>query len=336
MIRIGQIGVGAWGKNLLRNFATLGDCQVVACSDLDSGVLERVEDTYPHIRVSPDPLEVIKNPEVQAVVVATPASTHYGLAKQALQVGKDVFVEKPLTLSLKDAEDLVDTAERQGRILMVGHLMEYHPALVQLKQYIDEGQLGEVYYIYSTRVNLGKIRKDENALWSFAPHDISMALYLLGEEPKRVAAVGQYYLQVGVEDVAFLTLHFCDRIMAHIHVSWLDPHKIRKLTVVGSKKMAVFDDTQSAEMIRLYDKGVDQVFDYETYGEALSLRVGDVIIPRVKMSEPLRIECQHFLDCIARRRPPRSDGQDGLRVVRVLEAAQQSMDQGGRPVEIGY
>jgi predicted dehydrogenase len=334
MIKIGQIGVGAWGKNLLRNFATLTDCQVIACSDLDSGILERVEHTYPQIKVSSGPSELIENPEIQAVVIATPAPTHHELTKQALQAGKDVLVEKPLSLSIKDAEDLVDIAERTGRVLMVGHLMEYHPALGQLKQCIDEGRLGEVYYVYSTRVNLGKIRKDENALWSFAPHDISVVLYLLGEEPHRVTAVGQYYLQQKVEDVVFLTLHFKGRTMAHIHVSWLDPHKIRKLTVVGSKKMAVFDDTQAAEMIRLYDKGVDQVFDYETYGEALSLRMGDVLIPRVKMSEPLRIECQHFLDCIAKRIPPRSDGQDGLRVVRVLEAAQQSMQQGGAPVEI--
>lgn len=334
MINIGQIGVGAWGRNLLRNLTGLSDCRVVCCADISQAALERVKQIYPHIRVSQDPEGIIADPELDAVVIATPPAGHFQMASRALKSGKDVFVEKPLALSLQDAQELVRLSEGNGRILMVGHLMEYHPALVQLKGYIEEGELGDIYYIYSTRVNLGKIRRDENALWSFAPHDISMILYLLPDPPVRVTAVGQYYIQNGIEDVVFMTLHFRNGAMAHIHVSWLDPHKIRKLTVVGSRKMAVFDDTQSAEPIRIYDKGVEQGLDYQSYGEALALRMGDILIPRVKMSEPLRLECEHFIDCVIHRRRPRSDGVDGLRVVRILDAAQRSMEAGGTPVEI--
>lgn len=334
MIRIGQIGVGAWGKNLLRNFIELSDSQVVACSDTNPGVLKRINQSYPYIKTYDKAEELIRSSEVDAVVIATPSPSHAELANHSFEAGKDVFVEKPLTLSLSDAEDLLENAQKSGRILMVGHLMEYHPALLQLKDYVSRGELGNLYYIYSTRVNLGKIRNDESALWSFAPHDVSAALFLLEEEPTSVATVGQDYIQKGVEDVVFVTLWFKSGIMAHIHISWLDPHKIRKLTVVGAKKMAVFDDTQSSEPVRIYDKGVKQNFDYNSYGEALTLRMGDILIPKVDMSEPLKLECQHFIECIQNRQTPRSDGYDGFRVVRILQFAQESMKNGGRPVKL--
>jgi len=239
-------------------------------------------------------------------------------------------------LKVKEGEELVKLAEEKKKILMVGHIMEYHAATLKLKDYITKGELGEILYLYSTRVNLGKVRDIENALWSFAPHDISMILFLLEKEPVSVTATGQCYLQKnkGVEDVAFMTMHFADGVMAHIHVSWLDPHKDRKLTVVGSKKMAVFDDTQSAEKIWIYDKGVDTRLDYNTYGEYLSLRFGDILIPKIETAEPLRSECQHFIQCVEKRKHPRSDGRDGLRVLKILDAGERSLKMGGSPVEI--
>jgi predicted dehydrogenase len=217
---------------------------------------------------------------------------------------------------------------------MVGHIMEYHPASLKLKEYVESNKLGRIYYLYSTRINLGKVRDMENSLWSFAPHDVSLIMFLLDSLPVRVSASGASYLQNDIEDVSFMTLHFEDGTMAHVHVSWLDPHKERKLTVVGSKMMAVFDDTRSSEKIWLYDKGVDTRLDYSTYGEYLSLRTGDILIPSVDSTEPLQLECTHFLERIADRRQPRSDGLDGLRVLNVLTAAQESMGGGGAPVEI--
>ncbi|MFH1007803.1 MAG: Gfo/Idh/MocA family oxidoreductase [Candidatus Latescibacterota bacterium] len=334
MIRIGQIGVGSWGRNLLRNFDGLRDSQVVMACDANPDVLVGIGQNFPAIRTTAVPDEVISDPEVDAVVIATLPVTHYALAAQALEAGKDVFVEKPMVLAVADGERLVRLAEERGRILMVGHLMEYHSALLQLKDYVDQGDLGDLYYLYSERVNLGKVRKDENALWSLAPHDVSMVLFLMGKEPVRVTAVGQSYLQDGVPDVAFAILHFEGGAMAHIHVSWLDPHKIRKLTLVGSRKMAVFDDMATGESIRVYDKGVEQSGDYSTYGESLSLRWGDVLIPRIAMTEPLRAECEHFVASVQTRIPPRSDGRDGLRVLRVLDACQRSMDRQGAPVSL--
>ncbi|MFQ6093843.1 MAG: Gfo/Idh/MocA family protein [bacterium] len=334
MISLGQIGVGYWGKNLLRNFSSMSQCQVKMCCDKDEAIIAKVKRDYPGLRVTNDCSDVLADDQIDAVVIATLPETHFPIAREALLAGKDVFVEKPLVLDVSEGEELVKLAERGERILMVGHVLEYHPALHQLKEYITSGELGNIYYIYSTRVNLGKIRQFENALWSFGPHDVSLILYLLGQVPIEVTAVGESYLQKGIQDVTFATLHFPGRTMAHIHVSWLDPHKIRKVTVVGSKKMAVFDDMESTEMIRIYDKGVDQRLDYESYGESLSLRIGDIYIPRVVVTEPLRLECHHFIDCVMNRTSPRSDGRDGLSVVRVLDAAQKSMESGGTPVKI--
>ncbi len=268
-------------------------------------------------------------------MIATSAKTHYELVKKALLHDKHVYVEKPFTLNVTEAEELVKLAEEKDKILMVGHLLEYHPAVEKLKELIDNGELGKIYYLYSQRVNLGKIRQDENALWSFAPHDISIILYLLGTEPVNISARGNAYLQDKIEDVVFMSLYFPGRVMAHFHLSWLDPHKIRKLTIVGSEKMAVFDDMESEEKVRIYDKGVTRKNkDFVSYDEFLTLRFGDIFIPHITMAEPLKRECQHFLNCIKENKAPRSDGRDGLRVVKVLAAAQKSLERGGEPVEI--
>lgn len=333
-VKIGQMGLGAWGRNLLRNFCALPGCEVKVACDLDPKTLERVKASYPNTEFTTTEGEVLNDPEIGAVVIATPPDSHYRFAREALSSGKDVFVEKPFVLDLKEGDELIRLAEKGDRILMVGHIMEYHPASLRLKEYLDRGELGRVYYLYASRVNLGKVRDIENALWSFAPHDLSLMMFLLGKAPLSVSATGAYYLQPGVEDVVFISLTFEDQIMAHIHVSWLDPHKSRKLTIVGSKKMAVFDDVASSEKIWVYDKGVESQLDYNTYGEYLSLRTGDIVIPKLENIEPLKAECQHFLDCVRERRKPRSDGLDGLRVLRVLDAASESLKRGGAPVKL--
>jgi predicted dehydrogenase len=336
MVKVGLIGCGAWGKNLLRNFANLPGCTLLACCDESAKQVQKISPGYPGIKFTRDPREIIENPNLDAVVIVTPPASHFQLCKAAIMADKDVFVEKPLVLNTKEGEELVELAERKKKILMVGHIMEYHAATLKLKEYIDKGELGRVYYLYSSRVNLGKVRDIENALWSFAPHDISMILFLLEKEPVSVTATGQCYLQKdkGIEDVVFMNMRFDDGTMAHVHVSWLDPHKERRLTVVGDKKMAVFDDARSAEKIWIYDKGVQTKQDYSTYGEYLSLRFGDVVIPNIPATEPLRAECQHFIECVESRKAPRSDGRDGLRVSKVLDAAQRSLKSGGSPVEI--
>jgi predicted dehydrogenase len=334
MITIGMIGLGYWGPNLLRNFNQLPDCRVKVCCDLDPQSLNRAKQQYPRLTITENYKNLISDSELDAIVIVTPAKTHHAFVKEALLHGKHVFVEKPMTLKVEHAEELVQLSEAEDRVLMVGHLMEYHPAVEKLKMLIQSGDLGEVYYLYSQRVNLGRIRHDENAMWSLAPHDFSVAMYLLGAEPLNVSARGASYLQEGIDDVVMVNLQFANSVMAHIQLSWLDPHKIRRTTIVGSKKMAVFDDMETTEMVKIYDKGVTNNSDYASYGEALSLRFGDVTLPYIKMEEPLKLECQHFLDSIIHNRKPRSDARDGLRVVRVLQAAQESRDRNGEPITV--
>jgi len=334
-INIGVIGYGYWGPNLVRNFEQIPESNLVTCCDLDVGKLKKVRELYPHTKVTDSIDTLLNDPSIDAVVVATSADTHYELAKRTLQAGKHAMVEKPLTLDSKTSKELVELAEKTGLVLMVGHLLEYHPAVDYVKSLIEQGELGDIQYIYTQRLNLGQVRKDENALWSLAPHDISVVFYLLNaKDPAEVSARGESYITQGVEDVVFCSISFEDKTMAHIHVSWLDPHKIRKLTVVGNKKMAVFDDMEASEKVRVYDKGVGSGSDYRAYGEDLTLRFGDIVIPSIKMKEPLRAECEHFIDAIQTGKAPRSDGRDGLRVVKVLEAAQASLKSGGKPVRI--
>ena len=334
MKRIGVIGVGGWGKNLARNYFQIPECELKYVCDLDQKLLAKTHGQWPTAKTTTDVEELLADDELDAVVIATPAPTHYPLAKQALMAGKDVYVEKPFVLDVEDGEELIKLASDKDRVLMVGHLLEYHPVVVELKRLIDSGELGKVLYIYTQRVNLGTVREDENALWNFAPHDISSILYLLGQEPTNVSARGQSYLKKDVEDVVFLSMDFGGAAMAHVHVSWLDPHKIRKLTIVGDKKMAVFDDLEGNEKLKIYDKGASYESDYDSFAEYVTLRFGDIKIPYVKVGEPLRIECMHFLDCIENRTTPRSDGLDGQRVVQVLDAAQKSLRSGGTPIDL--
>ncbi len=332
MVRIGTVGLGAWGWNLTRNFAELKTCKLSACFDLDQKRRDSAARTWPGVNPC-DSFEDLLRQDIDAVAIASPAITHYEFTRKALLSGRDVFVEKPFTLNVRHAEELLELAQKHDRVLMVGHLLEYHPVVHRLKRLISSGELGPIYYIYTQRVNLGRIRGDENALWSFAPHDISQILYLLNMEPSNVSARGQSYVQEGIEDVVFLSLFFDNRIMAHIHLSWLDPHKVRRTTIVGQNKMAVFDDAESTEKLRIYDNHAEMP-PAKSYGEAIQVRFGDILIPRVETAEPLRLECQHFIDCVRERATPVSDAQDGLRVIRIIEAAQRSMEQDGVPVSL--
>ena len=335
MVRVAVVGVGGWGKNLARNYYQIPDVELATVCDLDAGRLAAIEAQYPGVSTTDRYDDVLGDEKIDAVVIATTAPSHYKLAKSAILAGKDVYVEKPFTLSVGDAVELNALADEHGRILMVGHLLEYHPVVTELKRLIESDELGKVLYVYSQRLNLGTVREDENALWNFAPHDISVILYLLGGKIVDVSARGQGYLRSDVEDVVFLTITFEDKSMANIHVSWLDPHKVRKLTIVGSKKMAVFDDLEANEKLRVYDKGAEFSGEYETYAEYVGLRFGDITIPYIQSGEPLRVECQHFLECVRTRSRPLSDGQDGLRVIRVLDAAQKSLEKGGIPMNVG-
>jgi predicted dehydrogenase len=333
-ISVGVVGVGGWGKNLARNYSQIPEANLKYLCDLDQSKLKALESQFQPEKITTRFDDLIEDPGLQAVVVATTGPTHFDLCKRALLSGKDVYVEKPFVLSVAEAEEIVALADDRKRVLMVGHLLEYHPVVQKLKDLIDSGELGEVRYIYSQRLNLGTVRMDENALWNFAPHDISVILYLLGLSPSDVSARGQSYLQEGIEDVVFLTLNFGGKAMGHVHVSWLDPHKIRRITIVGSQRMAVFDDLEANEKLKIYDKGAEVNTDYDTFAEYVGLRFGDITVPYIRVGEPLRVECEHFLECVRDRKTPLSDGQDGLRVVKVLEAADRSLEGNGSPVDI--
>jgi predicted dehydrogenase len=334
MVGVAVIGAGNWGKNLVRNFAALNGCELKYVVDCSEKVREAMAAGYPQARVVGDMREALADASVSAVVIAAQAHHHFKLAKAALIAGKNTYVEKPMTLSAADATELVELASSKGLKLMVGHLLEYHPAVNFMKEMIAAGEVGRPLYLCLERLNLGIVRKAENAWWSLAPHDISMACYLLDAQPVSVSATGQAYLGAGVEDVVFANLKFADGRMAHIHVSWLDPHKVRRATLVGSRKMVVFDDMDASQKIRIYDKGADVTQSVNSYVEAITLRTGDILIPQISSAEPLKLECQHFIDSVAGNSNPRSDGADGVRVVKVLEAGSQSLARGGEPVAI--
>ncbi|MGQ9458352.1 MAG: Gfo/Idh/MocA family protein [Anaerolineae bacterium] len=335
MISVGLIGYGYWGPNLARNFHQLPEATLAACCDVDPERLALVRRLYPHVRTTTRVEDLWADPSLDAVAIATPVRTHYGLAKAALEAGKHVLVEKPITACSTEAEDLIVLAERRGRVLMVGHTFEYNPAVWKIKELIQAGDLGEIYYAYSTRVNLGRLQRDLNALWSIAPHDISILIYLLEAMPHEVSARGGTYLDAGIEDVVFVDLEFPKGVVAHIHASWLDPCKVRRMTLVGSKKMVLYDDVDSEGKIRVYDKGVLRVGNGQIFGEFhYKVHSGDIWIPRIEASEPLRNECAHFVECILQGKRPRTDGESGLRVVRVLEAAQRSLERRGAPVAV--
>jgi predicted dehydrogenase len=288
---------------------------------------------YPFQQTAADPRELIENPTLDALVIATPARSHADLVMQALEAGKHVLVEKPLALTSVDARALIECARRNDRVLMVGHTFEYNPAVWKIQELLEAGALGELFYIYSNRVNLGRVQTDINALWSIAPHDISILLALLKTMPFSVSAHGATYLNQGVQDVIFALLQFPNNIVGHIHASWLDPSKTRQMTLVGSEKMIVYDDVDPEAKLKIYDKGVYKRGD--AFGEfQLRVRSGDISIPKIDLTEPLRYECAHFLECVRENKNPRTDGESGLRVVRVLEAAQQSLEQKGACVSL--
>jgi predicted dehydrogenase len=327
-LRVGVAGLGYWGPNIARNFAAIPGCELTWCCDGSADARARAAAAFPGVAVSEDLDQLLEDPSLDAVALATPVPTHAALAARVLEAGKHCFVEKPLAQSVADAELAVTAAARAGRLLMVGHLLEYHPGMQKLKQLVDSGELGEeIYYIYGNRLNLGKLRADENALWSLGAHDVSVVLYLAGEEPCEAVAHGESYVRPGVEDVVFCFLRFPSGLCAHLHLSWLDPHKERRFTVVGSRRMATFDDMALERKLTIYDKGFDE--DSRGYGEYIT-RSGDIFSPRVPNEEPLRVECEHFVACIRRGEQPRSNGESGLRVVRVLEQLQQSLEASGR------
>lgn len=339
ILNIAIIGAGYWGKNLVRNFATAQRCNLKYVCDRNEKILAKHKANFPFIQVSADFDNVLCDSEVDAVVIATEASAHFEIAKKAIEAGKHTYVEKPLTLKASDAKVLIEMAKQNKARLMVGHLLEYHPAVTYLKNLIDDGEIGTPLYMYTQRVNLGIVRQNENTWWSLAPHDISVICYLFDSEPVSVTARGQCYLQEGVEDVVFATISFADNKFANIHCSWLDPHKIRKMTVVGSKKMVTFDDMEATEKIRIYDKSAEikngANTEVNTYAEAIALRFGNILIPKIKSNEPLAQECAHFIDCILDNKPILTGGTDGLRVVQILEAGQKSLKNSGIPVNIG-
>ncbi len=318
-----MVGLGYWGPNLARNFAAIEGCELSWLCDASIQAREKLAGAFPAARVAAELDELLGDPTLDAVVLATPVPTHAELATRVLDAGKHCFVEKPLATSVADAQRAVDAADRSARVLMVGHLLEYHPAVTRLKQLVDEGELGSLFYVYGNRVNLGKLRAEENALWSLGAHDVSVVLHLIDEQPLECVAHGECYVRAGVQDVVFCYLRFPSGRVAHLQLSWLDPHKERRITVVGSRRMATFDDMRTEGKLTVYDKGFDE--DASSWGEYIT-RAGESFSPRVSNAEPLRLECEHFVQCVRDGATPRSDGHSGLRVVRVLEALQRSLD----------
>lgn len=333
-INIAVIGSGYWGPNLIRNVAGLPDAVLHTVCDLNPKVLAQNAQRYPGVKTTPNYAEVLADPDVHGVILATPAHTHYELAAAALEAGKHLMVEKPLALRADEALKLVELAAVRDLRLMAGHVFEYNPAVIALRDLLRRGELGRALYLYSSRLNLGIVRDDLNALWNLAPHDFSIMNFVLEAAPLTVAARGFKLLGRPLEDVGFITLEYPGGVVAQVHVSWLDPGKVRRMTVVGDKKMAVYDDV-SDERLRVYDKGVMPDALPDAYGEfRLITRGGDILIPKLPTTEPLRAECAHFVECIRTGATPTSDGVDGYRVVRMLEACDESIAAGGVAVPL--
>jgi predicted dehydrogenase len=325
------VGLGYWGPNWVRNLCQSRAAKRLICCDLSLERRRRIQQLYPNVELTADLNDVLSDRDIEGVVVATPVNTHYEIARQCLNVGKSVLVEKPLATSQAEGAWLVGLAREHGKVLMVGHTFEYSAPVLKTRAVIESGELGEILYISSIRANLGLFQHHVNVVWDLATHDISIILMLLGQMPERVSCHGSSHYRTGEEDVALLALYFPNNVMAYVHVSWLDPNKIRRMTVIGSRKMLVYDDTATQEKIRIYDKGVNVSRYYDTYGEfQFSYRYGDINIPRIEENEPLKIECDHFVECIKSGATPNTDGINGLRVVSVLEAANKSLRSGGQ------
>ena len=335
MIKIAVIGCGYWGPNLIRNFIQIPESKVKYCCDLDEEKLKRVNSLYPEPKVTQNYQEIFDDRGVEAVAIATPVHTHFDLAKQGLEAGKHVFVEKPLTHTSQQARQLIRLARKRNKVLMVGHTFLYTGAVNKIRDLIDSGELGDILYISSQRRNLGLFQDDINVVWDLGTHDISIILYLLndrlGAKECRIVATGQSHFLSDNEDVAFITLNFGDKVVVNLHLSWLDPCKIRNMTVVGSKKMVVYDDIETLEKVKIYDKGVLVPDPHNSFGEfQLSYRYGDITIPRLRQEEPLKVELSHFLECIREGKKPLTDGENGYEVVRIIEKINESLKNGGK------
>jgi predicted dehydrogenase len=336
MVRLGGIGYGYWGPNLVRNFSVSSDACVIAVSDLNPDRLVEVAARYPAVKTTTDYRDLLVDPEIDAIVIATPVSTHYPLAMAALQADKHVLVEKPLAQTAHEAARLIDIATARRRVLMVDHTFVYTAAVRKIREMVDSGRLGRLYYYDSVRVNLGLVQHDVNVLWDLAVHDLSIMDYVLGEEPSAVAATGAAHIPGKPVNIAYLTCFFPNNVLAHLHVNWLAPVKIRRTLISGDRQMIVYDDLEPSEKIKVYDKGITLEEGRENVRELLvGYRAGDMWAPQLGVTEALSVEAAHFVDCIRHAREPVSNGQAGLRVVRILEAATESLACGGRPIEFG-
>lgn len=335
---VGVIGCGYWGPNLLRNFAENEAAQLRWLCDVDARRVETFARRYPSVRPARDYKELLADPQLDAVVVATPFSTHYQFTKEALLAGKHVLVEKPFTATVREAEELIELAERQGLTLMVDHTFIYTGAVRKIKEIVESGELGDLLYFDSTRINLGLFQHDHNVVWDLAPHDFSVMDFILDRQPQAVTATGSCHIERGIENIAYVMLRFSDEFIAHFHFNWLSPVKIRHTLIAGSRKMVVYDDIEPTEKVRVYDKGVTTNRNggdkEDAYRTLVSYRTGDVWVPKLDSTEALHYVCAEFLSAIQERRRPLTDGNAGLRVVRLLEAAQASINQGGRAIEL--
>jgi predicted dehydrogenase len=334
-IKVGVVGCGYWGPNLVRNFRSLPDCNLKMICDISEQRLTHLKSLYPEVQGTTDYRHILNGSSLDVVVIATAVKSHYPLAKASLLAGKHTLIEKPMAASSAECEELMEIARKKGLMLMVGHTFLYSPAVKKIKEIVDQGDIGEIRYICARRLNLGLFQKDINVAWDLAPHDISIALHIMGEEPITVNCRGSAHVTPGVEDVTTMCLGFPKQRTAIIHSSWLDPRKIREMTIVGSKRMIVYDDVAPLEKIRIFDARVERPPHYDTFAEFhYAYHYGDVYVPYIKQEEPLKMECQHFLDCIRQGSTPLSDGRQGMELVRILEASSESLKLDGAPVTL--
>jgi predicted dehydrogenase len=334
-IKVGVVGLGYWGPNLVRNFRALPDCHLKMMCDLSEDRLKHLSTLYPEVEAATDFKHALNGGGLDAVVIATAVRSHYPMAKASLLAGKHTFIEKPMASSSEQCEELIDIARRKGLVLMTGHTFLYSPAVRKIKELVDSGDIGEIRYISARRLNLGLFQKDINVAWDLAPHDISIIQHIIGEQPVTVNCRGSAHITPGIEDVTTMCLSFEKQRTAIIHSSWLDPRKVREMTIVGSKRMIVYDDVMQQEKIKIFDARVERPPHYDTFAEFhYAYHYGDVYVPYLKQEEPLKIECQHFLDCIKHGTSPLTNGDRGLELVRILEASSQSLKLGGGPVDL--
>ncbi len=334
MLNIAIVGVGYWGPNLVRNFISLTNVDLGTVCDINKERLDFIKSRYPSLNIVSDYDALLKNEKIDAIVLATPIETHYDLAKKALSAGKHVFIEKPITLNSGQAEELKAISQKEKLVLMVGHTFLYSPAIQKVSELIKNNDLGKIQYIALTRINLGRIKHNTNVLWDLAPHDFSIVCEWLGELPQKIEVMGKAATFKGNVDVAFVNLHYKNDLLVNIHMSWLSPVKVRQSYIIGAKKMVVYDDMHHSEKIKIYDMGID-LKEPDTFGEwQLTYRSGDVIIPRLDASEPLRNECEHFVNCIEDDKTPKTDADQGIKIVKMIEAAQESLKSGGEPVNL--